>query len=85
MLILCAISIVLSCIFSFVCYGALYILIFTGIVWFMVFMIETFGGVGAFFILEELVILIPMLIGCLDLKDDEEEDKDEVKEIEENK
>ena len=80
MLILFVIATILSCIFSFVCYSILYIFIFIGICAGMLFMIEHFTFWGAFFIIEELFILIPLLICCIDYKDTEE-----VKEIKENK
>ena len=43
-------------------------------------MIEHFTFWGSFFLIEELFILIPLLICCIDYKDTEE-----VKEIKENK
>lgn len=68
MLILCVIATILSCIFSFVCYSVLYIFIFMGICAGILFMVEHFTFWGAFFLLEELFILIPLLIWGIDYK-----------------
>ena len=61
MLILFVIATILSCIFSFVCYSILYVFIFIGICAGIIFMIEHFTFWGAFFLIEELFILIPLL------------------------
>ena len=80
MLILLVIATIISCIVSCVCYSVLYIFIFMGICAGIIFMIEHFTFWGSFFLIEELFILIPLLICCIDYKDTEE-----VKEIKENK
>ena len=72
MLILFVIATIISCIFSFVCYSVLYVFIFMGICACILFIAESwsvlvgiFGSIGAFFIVEELAILIPLLIWCI--------------------